>query len=709
MIDRKHKQKTILIIDDEQAIRQSFADCLEDYNYLTITAENGRVGLEKFERSNVDLVLVDLRMPEVDGLEVLDKISDISPDTPLIVISGTGVISDAVEALRRGAWDYLLKPVDDFSILIHSVQNVLEKADLQKENRQYQLHLERMVEERTEQLMQANEHLSRINSRLKKIVETTRNLSSCREIDQFGALLIKEFSQHMLATGGSIYMKEENGMRLVHSLDSEESNQFISFPFPPGSVFERVFLEKQPIYLDDVSNDPFLKHIGWKENHDGAALIFPLPDGKGEITGILTLHSKAAPPFLEQDKEIGMILASYGSEALRAVQISEDLYKSEQQYQQAQKMESIGRLAGGISHDLNNLLSPIIGYSEILLGDLPPDDERYKTVEEIHHAGIRARELIRQLLAFSRKQTLKYKSLNINRVLKDFKKLLRRTIKENITFSLHTAADIGYINADISQIEQVVMNLAVNAADAMPEGGTLTLETEMVRVDEKTMEELGLKESGPYVMLAISDTGCGMDSETVTHIFDPFFTTKGELGTGLGLATVYGIIKQHGGNITVESEPGEGTVFRIYLPVSDKAQELEEAVQKKTADGTGSEVILLVEDNKYVRQLAYTILTRWGYTVLVAETGPEALEMLETYKGPLHLLLSDVIMPEMNGKELYHKISGKYPGIKTLFMSGYSSDILSSEEGIEAGAGFIQKPFTIPDFADKIKKVLGKK
>ncbi|MCP4577874.1 MAG: response regulator [Deltaproteobacteria bacterium] len=323
---------TILIIDDEEAVRQSFADYLEDLDYRILTAENGRIGVELFEREKADLVLVDLRMPEMDGLEVLAHMTKTSPDTPLIVVSGTGVIADAVGALHLGAWDYLLKPIGDFSVLIHAVQNALEKAHLKQENRRYQRHLEQMVAERTQALEQANEHLIQINTRLHQVVDSTRKLSFCSEVKTFGTRLLDEFGQHMLATGGSLYLKEKEGLRLVRSLDSGHAPEFIPFPISRNSIFQKVITNKEPALIRDVTKEIALSTSGWEHYTDGSVLVFPLPDESGEITAVLTLHSKTPPPFVEQDKEIGSILASYSCEALRAVRATENLREREQQF-----------------------------------------------------------------------------------------------------------------------------------------------------------------------------------------------------------------------------------------------------------------------------------------------------------------------------------------------------------------------------------------
>ncbi len=379
----------------------------------------------------------------------------------------------------------------------------------------------------------------------------------------------------------------------------------------------------------------------------------------------------------------------------------------EEHSRQAQKVEAIGRLAAGVAHDMNNLLTPILGFGDMLMDDLGLDDRQRRYVDQIVQAGYRTRDLVRQLLAFGRKQTLEYKPLNLNDAIKGFEQLLRGTIREDIEIEFIPESGIQTIKADIGQIEQVIMNLAVNAQDAMPEGGRLTLETSMADIDDACAAVRPGTRAGRYVMLAVSDPGCGMDDETRENIFEPFFSTKGEQGTGLGLATVYGIVKQHGGNIWVYSEPGMGTTFKVYLPVTEEVRAEKKAREASTGELGGSETILLVEDNGQVRDFGCAVLTQQGYTVLVAEDGAEALTCLSSHDGPVHLLLTDVIMPGMNGKELFTKASQRQPGLKVLYMSGYTGNVIARHGILDEGVEFIQKPFTVHGLAARVRKLLG--
>jgi len=377
----------------------------------------------------------------------------------------------------------------------------------------------------------------------------------------------------------------------------------------------------------------------------------------------------------------------------------------ESKYRQAQKVEAIGRLAGGVAHDLNNILSPIIGYGELLIQDFSPDDERLSSVKQIVKAGFRARKLVRQLLAFGRRQTLEYKIFDLNDIIARFETLLRHTIREDIKIEMKLSPHIQSIKADTGQIEQILMNLAVNAEDAMKKGGTLTIETAMTEVDEGFAARNPGSKTGLFVLLTISDTGCGMEKEVLEQIFEPFFSTKGSKGNGLGLATVYGIIKQHKGNIWVASNPEKGTTFTIYLPAFGKVFKEEKIDEVVSTDLKGTETILLVEDNEQVRTLTFSILKLQGYTVLAAAGGTEALEISASHNGSIDLLLTDVIMPDMNGKDLYERIIDKYPGIKVLYMSGYTGDVLAHHGILDQGIQFIQKPFRVTDLAAKIRRI----
>jgi two-component system cell cycle sensor histidine kinase/response regulator CckA len=381
----------------------------------------------------------------------------------------------------------------------------------------------------------------------------------------------------------------------------------------------------------------------------------------------------------------------------------------ERQLRMAQKMEAIGRLSGGIAHDFNNLLGVIIGYSGVLKKSLDKSEPTYEYATEIEKAGQRAASLTRQLLAFSRQQVLTPSVLSLNSLVSDMEKMLPRLLGEDINVSLSLAPELGNVKADQSQIEQVIMNLAVNARDAMPSGGKLHVQTANIEMDNAFVREHPGSKKGSYVMLAIADSGTGMSAETIAHIFEPFFTTKGVgEGTGLGLATVYGVVKQSNGYIWVDSAPGKGSTFQIYLPRHLDAEQVsvvKPEVQPREKS-KGSETILLVEDADALRKLAQAFLESNGFRVLSAPNGEAALEIAARHSGLFDLLLTDVVMPGMNGRVLAEQLSRRQPGLKVLFMSGYTDSFIAGHGVLQKGTNLLHKPFTEEIFISKIREVL---
>ncbi|MBW2700843.1 MAG: response regulator [Deltaproteobacteria bacterium] len=388
-------------------------------------------------------------------------------------------------------------------------------------------------------------------------------------------------------------------------------------------------------------------------------------------------------------------------------QAEEERDRLNRQLQQSQKMESIGRLAGGVAHDFNNLLTVINNYAELLAADLRDADPMKEDILQIREAGMRAAALTSRLLAFSRKQVMEPIVFELNEVVVNMEKILRRIIGEDLDFQALLADDLGRIRADPGQIEQVLMNLAINAKDAMPQGGSLTIETAEVELDENYASQHPDALAGRFAMLAVTDTGKGMTAEVLERVFEPFYTTKdlGQ-GTGLGLATVYGIVKQSGGNIFVYSEPGKGTTFKVYLPLVE-AEKPEQAAEVDTTNLRGKETILIVEDDKAVRDLTHRILASAGYKTLIAANGGEALLECEQHEGKIHLVLTDVVMPKMSGKELSDRLAKLFPKLKVLFMSGYTDNAIAHHGILDEGSHFISKPFTSPDLLKKIRAVLG--
>lgn len=378
----------------------------------------------------------------------------------------------------------------------------------------------------------------------------------------------------------------------------------------------------------------------------------------------------------------------------------------EEQFRQAQKLEAVGRLAGGVAHDFNNLLTIIQGYTEMIVMEAEDVPNLLEYAHEIQYAADRASALTSQLLAFSRRQISQPRILDLNEVVTHSMKMLRRIIGEDIEVSAHLAPDLGKVKVDPVYIDQVIMNLAVNARDAMPKGGRITLETANIRLDAEYLDRHIGVAAGPYCMLAVSDTGIGMTPETRSRLFEPFFTTKeAGKGTGLGLAIVYGIVKQAGGEIMVYSEPGKGTTFKIYLPMADMPASF--AAEERRREMRGSETILLCEDDPKIRRLVETMLTRQGYHVLVAENPDQALEIVRQHNGPIDLLLTDIVMPRLSGFELAKTVNELRPDVRVLYMSGYTDNQMSSSWVLDQDVPFIQKPFTAAALTAKVREALG--
>jgi two-component system, cell cycle sensor histidine kinase and response regulator CckA len=455
-------------------------------------------------------------------------------------------------------------------------------------------------------------------------------------------------------------------------------------------VIPRDRLSEETLFIERIARGERVEHYETVRLHkNGTEIVVslsiaPILDGSGHVIGA----SKTARDLTAQHRS---------EQALR---------RTEEQLRQAQKMEAVGRLAGGVAHDFNNILSVILSYSSFLAEDLKPSDPMRGDIDEIRKAALRAEGLTRQLLMFSRQQVIAPKVLDINELLAGMNKMLTRILGEDVDLALVPESSLGQIRADPGSVEQAIMNLVVNARDAMPVGGKLTIETRNVELDEDYARAHIGSRPGPHVMLAVSDTGVGMDDATQARIFEPFFTTKEPgKGTGLGLSTVFGIVQQCGGSVWVYSEPGDGTTFKLYFPRVEAAVDVAD-VAHAPATLRGTETILLVEDQEQVRAVALGILKRNGYRVIVAQNAGEALLFCEKERGAIHLLLTDVVMPQMSGAELAKRLASVRPETKVLCMSGYTDDSIVRHGVLESGIAFLQKPFTPESLARKVREVL---
>ena len=697
----------VLVIDDEKHIRQSLSDYLEDNDYDVITAEDGQQGLRFISSEKPDLVLLDLRMPEMDGIDVLRQGKKIMPDLPMIVISGANCIGDVVKALHYGAWDYLEKPIHNFTALDHSINLALEKARLIRENRAYQENLEKMVKERTRELENANTHLSNINERLHKIVETTQRLHACVEMEHFGKKVLEEFAAHMTATGGSLYLLEKNGLRLVHSLICEHTPEFIPFPLPEDSVFKTVLDQGEALLVHNIEKENTYLPSGWPGYSNGSFLAFPIREDFGNPIGIITLYNKQTPPFIDQDKEIGAILSSYCCETIRAIKAFQESKRKEIQLQQAQKMEAIGTLAGGIAHDFNNILSGIIGYAELAKMALGTNEKARKYIDQVMAGAWRAGKIISQILTFSRQAESEMRPLKVYLIVKEAVKFLRSSIPSTIHIIEKIDAK-DMVMADATQIHQVIINLCTNAYHAMKgAGGTLSISLRNAELSGEDLEEGS--PLGEYISLQIKDTGCGIDEDVIDRIFEPYFTTKEvSHGTGLGLAVVSSIVKKHKGMIKVHSRIGKGTVVDVFFPVFNSPLDQCTKPEYNIKAFEGTERILLVDDEQALLDSTQQILSSMGYTVSGFTDSISAYKAFAKEPNAFDLVITDMSMPNMDGRLLSEKILSLKKDMPIILCTGFHESFTEKDATKMGIRRYLHKPVPRQTLTLAIREELSK-
>ncbi len=652
---------TILIIEDEAVVRQSMADHLEDLLYRVLVAENGRVGLDVFEREKVDLVLVDLRMPEMGGLEVLGRIAQMDPELPMIVVSGTGLIDDAIGALHRGAWDYVLKPIKDFSVLIRAIDNALEKAQLKRENRRYQQHLEQMVLERTGELERANRKLRESEQQLRSILDNIRT----------GIIIVYAHSRQIAyANPTAAEMIESTPEEIVGCRCND-----VLCPEEAGSC---------PV-LD----------LGAEV--DSSERILSTTTGRQ----IPVLKTAARTIFQGQECLLESFVDLTAQKAAAAEKAS-----LESQLRQAQKMEALGTLAGGIAHDFNNVLSAVIGYAELCSLDIDdPSHPMHQKLQSILHAGNRAKDLVGQILTFSRMQEHHLAPVSIAPIVQETLKLLKASLPADIVVE-NNIATRQKVMADATQIHQVIMNLCTNAYHAMEEnGGRLRVSLESVSLDEQKTVLFDDLSPGTYLQLTVEDTGVGISPSVMDSIFEPYFTTKKkDKGTGLGLAVVHGIIKSHDGAVAVDSRVGKGTTFTVYLPVIEDETETES--QKRTGFPSGNEKILLVDDEKDLVAIWSQMLDTLGYDVTGAVGSANALKIFQRSPEEFDLVVTDLNMPEMAGDSLARELVRIRPDVPIIICTGFTRRLDPKQAQMTGVRKVILKPLTMDALAQSVREVL---
>lgn len=711
-----------------------------------------------------DIILTDHSLPRFSSLQALDILLETGIDLPFIIVSGSINEEIAVAAMKSGAGDYVMK--NNLARLVPVVERELREAESRRARRQAEQSREMLaaiIEATTDFVATAGLdgliiHINGAGKRMLGLSET-QELSGLRLDECYPEwarhLVMSEGIREALEKGawsGETALLSRNGAEipvsqviLVHRDNSGGVDYLstIARNITERKWAEEALRESEQRYreLFENANDMIftldllgcfnsinkageritgysraqIYQISFTDlvDADSVAPAVRLTDGRLLESGPQTRKIKIIAKSEQRVVlEVSSRLIYRDGRPIGIQGIGRDITEREHletQLRQSQKMEAIGRLAGGVAHDFNNLLTAIIGYGQLILFRSQENEVFRTEIEEIIRAGQRAATLTHQLLAFSRRQVLKPVPMDLNNVVSEMNKMLQRLIGENIELTSNLHPDLGLIMADSGQIEQVILNLALNARDAMPGGGRLAIRTANVELGESGISTYGNAAPGPYTMLSVTDSGCGMDAETQAHMFEPFFTTKGEgKGTGLGLATVYGIINQSGGYIEVHSNAGAGTAVFIYLP--HVAAEPEAAPERPRFESLprGNETILLVEDEPIVRDLAAIVLRNQGYTVLEAPDGEEALKISDRYKDEtIHLLLTDIVMPRVSGKELAQVITGSRPETKVLFASGYADESLlrNSPSGADDVA-FIQKPFTPGTLARKVREVL---
>jgi two-component system, cell cycle sensor histidine kinase and response regulator CckA len=756
---------SVLLVEDNPADARLVSELLKEATGQPIALTHSvrlSDALTKLRRDGFSAVLLDLSLPDSEGLETFTRARAGAPNAPIVVLTGLADEETAATAVREGAQDYLVKGTVDGPLLYRSIRYAVERHSsdlaLRASEARYRhliegslqgilIHVDgivRLANQAAAAVLGVEDAASMVGRSLwpfvaledqPRLMEYARGRRDGRPVpahyefkavrqdgviiwlDCLGTTVPWEDTEATLITVVDISERKRAEEELTASEERfrqladniKEALLVIELPSFRPSFLSRMWEEiwgieierayRFPdVWLESIHpDDRALVHEGRRQIERGESAVNVVrvrrPDGS-----IRWVRSRTFPVFDQN----GVVYRMVG-----LVEDITEIRQTGEQLRQAQKMEAVGRLAGGIAHDFNNLLTAILGYSDLLLSDLSPGDPVAADVQQIRNAGQSAAALTGQLLAFSRQQILEPQTIDVNDVMRRVEGLLRRVIGEDVELHMNLTANIAAVTADPGQLEQAVMNLAVNARDAMPDGGHLTIETAFVELDDQYAATHAGAVSGAHVMLAVSDSGTGMDDNTKRRLFEPFFTTKPPgKGTGLGLATVYGIVKQSGGSIWVYSELSHGTTFKIYLPRVSGPVDLAVAARAGVVSWRGTETVLLLEDQPEPRAVIRDALRRHGYHVLEASSSREALDTAAQYDGPVHLLLTDVVMAEMSGRTVAQRLHASRAGLRVIYMSGYTDDTIVRHGVLEPGLAFLQKPFTADRLLRRVREVL---
>jgi two-component system cell cycle sensor histidine kinase/response regulator CckA len=764
----------ILLVEDTPEDAVLMAALLQKPRGATFrleTAESLSQGLERLSRGGIDAIILDLNLPDSRGLETFERVQELDPTVPILILTALQDEAIADQAIRMGAQDYLVKGHVDSSLLVRAIRYSIERKRSENALRMSEERFELMARATNDAVWDWDLVANRIwwNVGVRSFLgyppdhlgtdldwwrahihpEDRERVISCIRsvIDGGGRFWLDEY-RYLCADGSYacvfdrgyvIHDDRGKAVRMIGAMMDITDRKRAEEALRETNETLRTLVQASPLGIAvcdaeqklRIWNPAAERIFGWRAHE---VLGRPMPslapldrEDAFALLSVRVLRGEALTgmEFRSQKRDGSPVDLSVSMAPLRDARGSisgtmavvaditgrklaeEQKEQLEEQLRQSQKMEAIGKLAGGIAHDFNNLLTAVSGYAELLHGKFEVNDPNRVYADEILRSSGRAAALTRQLLAFSRRQVLQPRVLDLNGVVRGVDGLLRRLIGENI--ELHTALDpnLGPIKADQGQVEQIIMNLAVNGRDAMAKGGALTIETRNVTLDDSYTTAHNRARKGPHILLAVSDTGCGMSAETQSHMFEPFFTTKEQgKGTGLGLATVYGIVKQSGGDIWVYSEVGRGSTFKVYLPRTDGAPEAPRRETTRMRPKRGSETILLAEDAEVLRRLLREILVQNGYTVLLAGNGEEALRRSREHPGPIHLLVTDMVMPQMSGRELASRLVPQRPETKVLYMSGYTEEAIATHGVLDAGTAFLEKPFSPDSLARKVREIL---
>lgn len=757
-------QLRLLILEDSPEDADLVAATLEDAGYSCQwdRAETREDFLDRLETGEYDLVLTDFSLPDFDGLSAIKLFGMMGLEIPIIQISGALDEEAAVESLKAGAADFVSK--DKMFRLPQVVGRALKEAEVERQRKRAEATLRESERKFRTLVEHAGDGIVMLDpsGRYRDV-----NSSFCSMLGYSRDELLSMYAHEITVPEESPLVPEVLGQIAEGQLHLGEWRlrrrdggvvpiEAKARKLPDGNLLgilrditERRKSEEHKAKLQRRNEElvqamahivyerfPRKDELRWEGNFTGilgysaeemgnnteswSARVHP-EDLPGALVELERAHKEQRLygyeyRFQRRDgtyawvEDRGVLTLDADGEIDHVTGVLDDITERknlEEQYRQSQKIEAVGVLAGGIAHDFNNLLTAINGFSDLTLRRMEVDSPLRRNIEEIKNAGLRAAELTSQLLAFSRKQVLKPSVISLNSVVSNIENMIRRLIREDVELRTVLDPELGNVLADPGQIEQVIINLAINARDAMPKGGKLIIETSNVYLGDDYADQHLSVSPGKFVRITVSDTGVGMDANTQSRIFEPFFTTK-EVGkgTGLGLATVYGIVKQSGGTIMVYSEPGHGTAFKIYLPCVDEAVETPRWSWEREGGYFGTETVLLVEDDDAVRRFVSHVLENYGYTVLEASNGPDALALCQNYSEPVHLLISDMILPKMRGTELRESVVEMLPDIKVLFMSGYTDQAIADRGMIDADTAFIEKPFTPDALSRKVREVL---